>query len=143
MVVDKTPLDTARDIVIGAVEFRHPGEESGNLPWLTIELVPIKDTEARRREAVMPVRRRSHGELGTDPMCTYDAIVRAVHARTGTMPPTYGRVTGPVSLMPLFVGPSGQPWTTTDSRLKYPASQGCGVSSLTVLPSRVVEPASQ
>ena len=62
-VVDGKKIDTLRDITIGAVEFRPPGPESDGFPWLTIELVPIKDTTARRREAVMPVRRRSLGVL--------------------------------------------------------------------------------
>ena len=116
--VDGNPdVDPARDMVIGAVEFKEPGEVSDGLPWLTVEMVPIKDTTARRRSAVMPVRRRSAGgAIGSDPMDTYDAIVLAIAGRTGRMPPARGRVTGPEAILPLFVGPKGKPWCTTDTR---------------------------
>ena len=111
------PLDTARDLTIGAIEFKEPSEVSDGLPWLTAELVPIKDTTARRRSAVMPIRRRAAGgELGADPLDTYDAIVMAMAGRLGRMPPARGRVQGPGALLPLFVGPKGKPWCTSDTR---------------------------
>ena len=110
-------LDVERDLTLGAIEFKEPGEVSDNLPWLTAEFVPIKDTEARRRSAVMPVRRRAAGGgLGDDPMDTYDAIVLAMAARLGRMPPARGRVEGPEADLPLFVGPRGKPWGTADTR---------------------------
>ena len=118
-VVDKKHegVDTERDIVIGAVEFKEPSEVSAHLPWLTVEMVPIKDTTVRRRSAVMPVRRRkAGGALGADPLDTFDAIVMAIEGRIGRLPPSRGRVTGPEALLPLFIGPAGQPWCTTDSR---------------------------
>jgi len=116
-VVDGASLDVERDLIIGAIEFKEPGEVSEGLPWLTVELVPIKDATARRRSAVMPVRRRAAGgRLGEDPMDTFDAIVLAMAARIGRLPPSRGRVTGPEANMPLFVGPKGQPWSTSDTR---------------------------
>jgi len=116
-VVDGVELDVSRDLIIGAVEFKEPGEVSGDLPWLTMEMVPIKDTTARRRTAVMPVRRRSAGgEIGSDPLDTYDAVVLAIEGRIGRMPPTRGRVQGAEALLPLFVGPKGNPWCTADTR---------------------------
>ena len=116
-VVDSAPLDTARDLIIGAVEFREPSEVSEDLPWLTVELVPIKDTTARRRSAVMPIRRRGPGgKIGDDPMDTYDAIVLAIEGRIGRLPPARGKVEGPEALLPLFVGPKGAPWCTSDTR---------------------------
>ena len=115
--VDGASLDLERDLTIGAIEFKEPGEVSEGLPWLTVELVPIKDATARRRSAVMPVRRRAAGgRLGEDPMDTFDAIVLAMAARIGRLPPSRGRVTGPEANMPLFVGPKGQPWSTSDTR---------------------------
>ena len=110
-------LDVERDLTLGAIEFKEPGEVSNDLPWLTAEFVPIKDTEMRRRSAVMPVRRRAAGgRLGDDPMDTYDAIVLAMAARLGRMPPARGRVEGPEADLPLFVGPRGKPWGTADTR---------------------------
>ena len=115
-IVDGGVLDTARDLVVGAIEFREPCEESTWMPWLVAELVPIKDTTSRRRSAVMPVRRRSNGACGADPMCVYDAIVMAMRARTGRLPPTRGRVQGADALLPLFTGARGHTWTTADTR---------------------------
>ena len=109
-------FDSARDMTIGCVEFKEPCEESSGLPWLTIEIVPIKDTTARRRSAVMPVQRRGPGTLGSDPMDPYDAVVLAIWARLGRMPPSTGHVDGPEGLLPLFVGARGKPWTTGDTR---------------------------
>ena len=110
-------LDVERDLTLGAIEFKKPGEVSDGLPWLTAEFVPIKDAEFRRRTAVLPVRRRAAGgRLGDDPMDTYDAIVLAMAARLGRMPPSRGRVEGPEADLPLFVGPRGKPWGTEDTR---------------------------
>ena len=49
-------------------------------------------------------------------MDPYDAIVLAIYARLERMPPTRGRIQGPDGLLPLFVGPRGKPWSTTDTR---------------------------
>ena len=111
-----TAFDSARDMTIGCIEFKEPCEESSGLPWLTIEIVPIKDTTARRRSAVMPVQRRGPGTLGSDPLDPYDAVVIAIWARLGRMPPSKGSVGGPDGLLPLFVGARGKPWTTGDTR---------------------------
>ena len=113
---DGEALDPERDLTLGALEFREPGEVSEGLPWLTAEFVPIKDTTARRRSTPLPVRRRkAGGALGEDPMDTYDAIVLAVRQRIGRMPGK-GRITGPEASLPLFTGPSGRPWRTEDTR---------------------------
>ena len=116
-VVEQKALDTARDMTIGAITFKEPSEVSKDLPWLTVDIVSIKDTDARRRNVVMPVRRRAAGgELGSGPMDTYDAIVLAIAGRIGRLPPTRGRVEGADALLPLFVGPKGEPWSTADTR---------------------------
>ena len=116
-VVDSAEFDTARDLTIGAVEFKAPCAESAWLPWLTVDVVPIKDVHARRRVCPMPVRRRgSGGELGGDPMDVYDAIVLAIAARIGRLPPTLGRVGGPEAMWPLFTRARGGAWRTADTR---------------------------
>lgn len=123
-VVDKsgTPkaFDTSRDLSLGSIEFKRPGPESGGLPWMTVDLVSIKDPDARHRTCVLPVRRRGDGgALGDDPMCTYDAVVLAMRQRLGRLPPAIGRVVGPDAVRPLFNRPPrrGQPeaWRTTDT----------------------------
>lgn len=114
---DGVELDVERDLVLGAIEFKEPGEVSEHLPWLTAAYAAIKDATARRQVSVMPVRRRSAGgRLGADPMDTYDAIVLAMQARLGRMPPARGRVEGPEAELPLFVGHNAKPWRTTDTR---------------------------
>ena len=65
----------------------------------------------------MPVRRRRiGGELGDDPMDVYDAVVIAVAARLGRMPPAVGRIGGEDGLKPLFVRARGGAWRTADTR---------------------------
>ena len=114
---DGVELDVERDLVLGAIEFKEPGEVSAYLPWLTAAFAAIKDVTARRQVSVMPVRRRSSGgRLGADPLDTYDAIVLAMQARLGRLPPVRGRVEGPEAQLPLFVGHGGKPWRTTDTR---------------------------
>ena len=116
-VVDNADFDTARDLTVGAVEFKAPCPESGWAPWLTVDVVPIKDTHARRRVCPMPVRRRSiGGELGGDPMDVYDAVVIAIEARLGRTPPALGRIDGADGLKALFVRPRGGAWRTQDTR---------------------------
>ena len=75
----------------------------------------------------MPVRRRSVGALGDDPLDVYDAVVAAIRTRTGRIPPSRGRVEGPDALLPLFVNSRGGAWTTADTRRlarKYAAKLG-------------------
>lgn len=63
-VVDKsgTPkaFDTSRDLSLGSIEFKQPSPESGGLPWMTVDLVSIKDPAKRAacRTCILPVRRR-------------------------------------------------------------------------------------
>ena len=115
--VDQKPFDTSRDVTIGSVHFMAPSVESEYMPWLTIDVVPIKDTVARKRVCPMPVRRRSHGgSLGDDPLDVYDAVVLAIRARTGRLPPKLGRVSGLAGVSPLFVKAQGGEWKSADSR---------------------------
>ena len=119
-VVDGATFDTSRDLTLGSIEFKPPGPESDGLPWMTVDLVSIKDVGARFQKCVLPVRRRgSGGALGDDPMCTYDAVVLAMRQRLGRLPQATGRVEGPDAIRPLFSRPPrrGQPeaWRTADT----------------------------
>ena len=115
-VVTGKQFDTSRDATFGAIEFRTPCMDSDGLPWLTWDVVPIKDVAARLRVCPMAIRRRGHGPFGADPLCVYDAIVHAWRAKTFQQPPPLGRTTGALALRPFFTGPKGLPWTTDDSR---------------------------
>jgi hypothetical protein len=115
-VVDGKRFDTARDATFGAIEFRVPCADSQGLPWLTWDVVPVKDVNARIRSCPMAVRRRSDCAFGADPLCAFDAIVAAWRSRAGSAPPSVGRATGPLALRPFFVGSRGHVWKTSDTR---------------------------
>ena len=127
-VVPGNPLDIARDAVFGAITWRLPCHDSSGLPWLVWDVVPAKDTTARRRSCPLAIRRRSSGPLGSDPMCTYDAVVIAWTARAGAPPPSSGRTLDPaLASRPFFIGRTGEPWDTEDTRLlarKYAMALG-------------------
>jgi hypothetical protein len=113
--VADTPFDCERDLTFDAVEFRPPCDESRGEPWLTIDIVPTKDTVARARVCPMPVRKRG----GTDDtMCAYTAVLRVWRARLGEAPPTLGRISArhPAAKQAIFVSTSGKPWDTDDTR---------------------------
>jgi hypothetical protein len=116
-VVDAKVFDPTRDATFGAIEFKEPSADSDHCEWLTWDVVPIKDTAARRRVCPMAVRRRQRGgSVGTDPLCTFDAIIMAWRAQTGTAPPARGRALGALALQPFFRGANGV-WRTTDTRV--------------------------
>ena len=142
-VVNRKAFDHTRDLTFGAFEFHEPCKDSRWLPWLTVDVVPIKDTVARRRVCPMPVQRRSGGAAGADPMCTYDAVVGAWTARAGSAPPRIGRVSGDLADAQFFLADSGEPWGTPDTRamaqdmgrmLGYPTTGdgSCGASSFRI-----------
>ena len=110
------PFDPTRDPTFGAIEFRVPCADSEGQPWLTFDIVPIKDAKARARTCPMGIRRRSRGPLGSDPLCVYDAIVMAWRSATGSSPPAVGRATGALAGRPFFIGRTGRVWDTTDTR---------------------------
>ena len=117
-VVPGKPLDTARDAVFGAITWRSPCHDSAGLPWLVWDVVPAKDTTARRRSCPMAIRRRSAVPLGADPLCTYDAIFIAWTATAGAHPPESGRTLDPsLAIRPFFIGRDGGPWDTEDTRI--------------------------
>ena len=116
-VCEGKPFDDARDATFGAIAWRSPCADSNWLPWLTWDVVPIKDTVARRRICPMPVRRRSFGPIGHDPMCVYDAIVMAWAAQAGSPPPAFGRTSdAALAKRPFFTGRRGRVWSTEDTR---------------------------
>ena len=66
-------------------------------------------------------RRRRDGPVGSDPLCTYDAIVLAWTAQAGSPPPSpegasRGRAAEPLASTPFFTGESGAAWQTSDTR---------------------------
>ena len=115
-VVSGKPFDPARDATFGAIEFRRPCADSAGMPWLTWDVVPVKDTQARLRACPMAVRRRSAGPHGADPLCVYDAIVAAWRAQTGSDPPAEGRAQGSLAARAFFIGRGGRVWHTGDTR---------------------------
>ena len=116
-VVERKLLDVRRDIVLGSVEFMAPNDESNYHQWLTVDVVAVKDAEARHRVCPMPVRRRQRGgKLGADALCTYDAVVLAMQRRLGHLPPALGRVRGAEALWPLFTRLKGGVWGTPETR---------------------------
>jgi hypothetical protein len=115
-VVDAKVFDPRRDATFGAIEFKEPSADSMQCEWLTWDVVPIKDTTARRRVCPMAIRRRQRGgQIGADPMCTFDAIVLAWQSQTGSAPPRRGRAQGALALQPFFQGARGV-WRTADTR---------------------------
>ena len=83
-VPDGIAPDARRVLTWRSFEWRAPRAESSWRPWLLIWVVPIKDTQARRKGYPCPVCRRHDGSLGTDPLCVYDALAVAWWARRGT-----------------------------------------------------------
>jgi hypothetical protein len=116
-VVDAKVFDPSRDATFGAIEFKAPSADSDHCEWLTWDVVPIKDTNARRRICPMAVRRRQRGgQIGADALCTFDAIVLAWQSQTGAAPPTRGRAQGLLAHQPFFMGARGV-WRTADTRI--------------------------
>jgi hypothetical protein len=116
-VVDGKAFDPTRDATFGVIEFKAPSADSDHCEWLTWDVVPIKDTTARRRVCPMAVRRRQRGgSLGADPLCTFDAIVMAWQIQTGGAPPARGRALGALALQPFLRGARGV-WRTADTRI--------------------------
>ena len=115
-IVPNKRYDPSRDFSLGAVEFRAPCADSEWRPWLVVYTVPIKDGGVRVRSCPMAVQRRATGDLGSDPLCPYDAIVTAITLRSGKPPPATGRVDAQYRDLQLFVKLNGKAWDTDDSR---------------------------
>ena len=115
-VVPGKTFDPSRDATFGAIEFRAPCADSSGQPWLTWDVVAAKDFNARHRCCPMAVQRRAVGDLGSDPLCVYDAIVMAWRAAVGAAPPANGRASGALAARPFFIGRGGGVWNTNDTR---------------------------
>jgi hypothetical protein len=110
-------FDPSRDATFGAIEFKEPCADSEWRPWLTWDVVPVKDKEARNRICPMAVRRRQLGGAeGADAMCLYDAIRMHWRAATGREPPAVGRASGAIAQQPIFIGRYGDIWDTRDTK---------------------------
>jgi hypothetical protein len=106
-------FDPARGIVWDSIVWKEPCPDSAWLPWLTVSVVGIKDPTFTHQRCLMPIRRRGeHGVLGTDPLCTYDAIRIVWRSRMAEIAsPQQRRDT------PFFTGVSDvAAWSTADSR---------------------------
>ena len=119
VVPGKAP-DASRDLTFGAIDIRAPCADSDWQPWLVIDTVPIKDVTARRRACPMAVQRRRRPSplILDDPMCVYDAILRAWRTISGTEPPAIGRVGGQLAGRHFFSSRKrgGAVWNTDDTR---------------------------
>ena len=110
------PFDAARDFTWAAIEFKAACADSAGLPWLTIDVVPCKDTHARHRACPMAVRRRAKGPVGSDPLCPYDAVMSVFRARGVAAPAVGERVRGATASEPFFTWRGGEPWDTRHTR---------------------------
>ena len=105
--VDAADFDAERDLSWASFVWKEACAESNGLPWVEVIVVSIKDTAARAKPHRIPVRRRSSGAQGADPLCLYDAlrIYMATHAYL-----TQGRQPHEV---PFFVDDQGSVVTTS------------------------------
>ena len=105
--VDAADFDAERDLTWASFVWKDACAESDWLPWVEVLLVSIKDTAARAKPHRIPVRRRSSGAQGADPLCLYDAlrIYMAAHSHL-----TQGRQLHEV---PFFVDDQGATVTTS------------------------------
>ena len=69
--------DASRIITIASVTPRAPCYESRWLPWMTVDVVSIKDTAVAHKPVPVPIRKRRSAE-GPDPLCAYSAVM-ALH----------------------------------------------------------------
>jgi hypothetical protein len=113
--VEGRPFDPGRDLTFDAIEFRVPCRESRHRPWLTLDVVAVKDTVARARVCPMPVRQRWDA---SEAICPYGAVCRLWRARLGEEPPARGRISASraEATWPMFVSPGGTAWHTGDTR---------------------------
>ena len=101
--------------------------------WLVATVIPIKDPTARKKGYPCPIARRHDGPLGSDPVCTYDALAIAWWLRRGGPLDAFprdeagrpaagwwrlaGRRTGAAADdAPLFTVAGGFPYATSDVR---------------------------
>ena len=102
--------DPRRDLTLDSVELHPPCEASDGRPWLSLWVCAIKDVSETRKPVPIPIRRRCTGVRGSDPRCSYDAIVEHWERRCRAVPHAQR------SVEPLFVRPDGSHWTTEHVR---------------------------
>ena len=93
--------DPRRDLTLDSVELHPPCEASDGRPWLSLWVCAIKDVSETRKPVPIPIRRRCTGVRGSDPRCSYDAIVEHWERRCRAVPHAQR------SVEPLFVRPDG------------------------------------
>ena len=103
----KLPFDPTRGFVITDVTW-HPPFGTNTRAHATVYWAPTRDHRATGR-AIMKVpihiERRSAGEIGADPQCAHDALLRAYNIRTQEVPATSASTTA------LFTFLGGTPFT--------------------------------
>jgi hypothetical protein len=87
--IDGSPngaLDPSRDITIAAFDWRAGARMSP--PAFVLWMHPSKDPTQRKKRYPMLIQRRSAtAPVGSDPLCTYDAVVRAWPILAESIPP--------------------------------------------------------
>ena len=111
----KKAYDHPRDLTLASITFKDPCEESEWCPWLLVCVIAIKDTYARHKPMLIPIRRRNslttQPQIGADPMDAYDALLLAYRARAEEVAPN------DFAHAPLFTGSDNvSAWTTDDTR---------------------------
>ena len=140
-VVGGRAFDAALDMTWRSITWCLPCADSRGRMWLILWVVPIK-YRAMRNQVAHPipiVRRLVGGAVGEDALCAYDALWLHWVSMWGG-PPTsarqdwQGRLSGgrigeahPLATASLFVGASGKPWDTADSKsVARSISSACG-----------------
>ena len=111
----KKAHDHTRDLTLASITFKDPCEESEWCPWLLVCVIAIKDTYARHKPMLIPVRRRNsfttQPQIGADPLDAYDALLLAYRARAEEV------ATSDFARAPLFTGSDNvSAWSTDDTR---------------------------
>ena len=61
------------------------------MPWMTVDVTPRKDTQARARAVPIPLRKRKPAVDGLDdPLCAYSALARVFERRCSEVPACHG-----------------------------------------------------
>ena len=112
-----------------SLSWRPAARASAGRMWVLVWIVPIKDPACTHKGYPTPVARRHDGPIGSDPLCTYDALARLWWRRIGGGQPfpidADGRPRDGWSQrgddaaalhLPLFLAPDGRVWRTSATR---------------------------
>ena len=111
----KGDFDAMRGIAFASIKWRPPCAETKGAPWMTVDVVSIKDVQMRNSMCRMPIRRRSADPDVRDPLCTYDAIRRHWDRQMAGLSIDEQRKLA-TSRRAFFAHADGTPWRTDDSK---------------------------